>query len=113
MTNSLEEGLMTQVGNPSHADPARVAVSVGCVLGLLAFVVMYLAGWAVFLAAILSFLVAAGVAVAIFVVVQRRMQRRRNALQDETRRLQAKAADAAIQSARASGQFDRWENGSA
>jgi hypothetical protein len=33
--NAMEEGLMTQIGNPSHTDPSRIGFLAGAVPGLL------------------------------------------------------------------------------
>ena len=69
--NAAEEGLLTQIGNPSHLDPGRIAVPAGFVSGIVTFLSL---GWPFGVGG--RFVVATLVCVTVGLVVWRWLHRR-------------------------------------
>lgn len=85
--NALEEGLMQQLGNPSHMDAGRVAVPSGAIAGILTYLVLgvLLGGGWVILRLALSAAVCAGIGGLIYQAIERKRLDAENRRQNEMR----------------------------
>ena len=72
--NAMEEGLMTQIGNPSHADPSRIGFLAGAVPGFL--IMIFLPAFFPRLTGFGSSLIALTIGLLIGVTVTRLLHRR-------------------------------------
>ncbi|MFV2052886.1 hypothetical protein [Aliiroseovarius sp. YM-037] len=85
--NALEEGLMQQLGNPSHVDAGRVAVPFGAVAGILTYLILgavFGGGWSIW-RFLLAAIVCAGVGGMIYRMIERKRLDAENKRQAERR----------------------------
>lgn len=112
--NAMEEGLMLQINNPSHTDPARISALLAFLVWIFSFLLMNFDSS--FSGTYIRTVIAEIIALAAFAILYRHLTRnivaRKAAEMEEYRRMLNSDTERKLAEARANGDFDRFAGAS-